>query len=53
MERRVGIIGIGLVGTAIAERLLRSSVIVVGYDVQDETRESPHQAETDRPGVGL
>ena len=30
---RVGIIGIGLVGTALAERLLEAGYSVAGYDV--------------------
>ena len=33
---RVGIIGVGLVGTAIAERLLSAGYTVIGYDVRSE-----------------
>ncbi|MBT5533956.1 NAD(P)-dependent oxidoreductase, partial [Candidatus Poribacteria bacterium] len=32
-NRAVGLVGIGLVGTALAERLLRAGYAVVGYDI--------------------
>jgi 3-hydroxyisobutyrate dehydrogenase-like beta-hydroxyacid dehydrogenase len=38
-DTRVGIIGIGLVGMAIAERLLQAGYHVVGYDVRPEQTE--------------
>ncbi len=36
---RVGIIGVGLVGTALAERLLSAGYRVLGYDIRAEQRE--------------
>lgn len=36
--RRVGLIGIGLVGTAAAERLLAAGLAVIGFDVAEERR---------------
>jgi 3-hydroxyisobutyrate dehydrogenase-like beta-hydroxyacid dehydrogenase len=38
MREHVGIIGVGLVGTAIAERLLASGYQVTGYDIRPEMR---------------
>lgn len=37
---RVGIIGLGLVGAAIAERLLASGYEVAGYDIRSEQRDA-------------
>jgi 3-hydroxyisobutyrate dehydrogenase-like beta-hydroxyacid dehydrogenase len=37
--RQIGIIGLGLVGTAIAQRLLRGGTSVVGFDLADLRRE--------------
>lgn len=37
---RVGIIGVGLVGTALAERLLGAGYHIVGYDIQPDQREN-------------
>jgi 3-hydroxyisobutyrate dehydrogenase-like beta-hydroxyacid dehydrogenase len=37
--RRLGLIGIGLLGAALAERLLRAGVHVVGWDVSTERRD--------------
>jgi len=37
---RVGIIGVGLVGTALAERLLEAGYSVAGYDLLPEQREA-------------
>jgi 3-hydroxyisobutyrate dehydrogenase-like beta-hydroxyacid dehydrogenase len=39
MMRQVGVIGVGLVGTAIAERLLAAGYEVLGYDVRSEQME--------------
>jgi 3-hydroxyisobutyrate dehydrogenase-like beta-hydroxyacid dehydrogenase len=38
--RNVGMIGLGLLGTAIAERLLRAGYEVVGFDLSDERRQA-------------
>src|SRR5215212_5442340 len=35
---RVGIIGVGLVGTAVAERLLNANYCILGYDIRPEQR---------------
>ena len=40
---RVGLVGIGLLGTAIAERLLGAGYCVVGWDVRSERREHLEQ----------
>ena len=37
--RQIGIIGLGLVGTAIAQRLLRRGTSVIGFDLADLRRE--------------
>jgi len=37
--RQIGIIGLGLVGTAIAQRLLRGGTSVIGFDLADLRRE--------------
>lgn len=37
--RRLGLIGVGLLGTALAERLLRAGVSLVGWDVSAERRD--------------
>jgi 3-hydroxyisobutyrate dehydrogenase-like beta-hydroxyacid dehydrogenase len=39
MQHKVGLIGIGLVGTALAERLVARGFNVVGYDIVPEKRE--------------
>ena len=38
MPRRVGIIGLGLVGSALAERLLRAGFVVTGFDIDAARR---------------
>ncbi len=38
MERHAGIIGLGLVGAALAERLIQAGYRVTGYDVREEQR---------------
>ena len=38
MKETIGIIGIGLVGTALAENLLKSGFDVVGFDIAEEKR---------------
>jgi 3-hydroxyisobutyrate dehydrogenase-like beta-hydroxyacid dehydrogenase len=37
-DRTIGIVGLGLVGRAIAQRLLRAGHAVVGYDLQEAAR---------------
>jgi 3-hydroxyisobutyrate dehydrogenase-like beta-hydroxyacid dehydrogenase len=39
-ERTVGLIGVGLMGSALAERLLASGIRVIGHDQSEERRES-------------
>lgn len=39
-ERHAGIIGLGLVGGALAERLIKSGYRVTGYDVRSEQRDA-------------
>jgi len=40
MEEKVGLVGIGLVGTALAENLLRAGVQVTGFDVEADRRQA-------------
>lgn len=37
---RIGLIGLGLLGTALAERFLRAGFVVVGFDVAEERRQA-------------
>jgi len=40
MEKRIGLIGIGLVGAALAENLLHSGYEVIGFDLLEEKRKA-------------
>jgi 3-hydroxyisobutyrate dehydrogenase-like beta-hydroxyacid dehydrogenase len=46
-DRRIGLIGLGLLGSAIGERLIAAGYGVVGYDIDARTRQGfPHAAES-------
>ena len=38
VEMEVGLIGLGLMGTALAERLIACGYRVVGFDIREERR---------------
>ncbi len=44
MRERLGMIGLGLVGTALYERLLEAGFDVIGYDIQPEKTEALRRA---------
>ncbi len=43
MERNIGLIGVGLLGRAIAERLLKHGFQVFAYDTNDDAEMPPHE----------